>query len=88
LNKQVEKYMGREIIIEIFDNSDHSGGHEHSGGHGQQLRLAIDNRDIHIMPLSSGYYSSHYLPYEKFPSPLLLAKALIDRVPLFSEKQV
>ena len=87
LTKQVEKYKGREIVIEISDNSVYSGGHEHSGGQGSQLRLAIDNRDIHIMSLSGGYYSSHYLPYEEFPSPLLLAKALIDKVPLFSEIQ-
>jgi hypothetical protein len=85
LAKQIETYKGRKIVIEI-SNSEHSGSHEHSGSQGSQLRLAIDNRDIHVMSLSGGYYSSHYLPYEEFPSPLSLSRALIDKVPLFSEK--
>jgi hypothetical protein len=58
---------------------------EHGGGHGNHIHLSIDNRDIHVMKLASGKYSSHYLPYEKFASVLELAKALIDKVPLFSQ---
>jgi hypothetical protein len=78
LVQQKESYKGKEIIID----TPNAHGHE---GHEHHIHLSIDKRDIHVMQLSSGKYSTHYLPYEKFPSILTLAKALIDKVPLFSE---
>jgi len=70
-----EDYKGKEIVIETMDH----GGHEH------KIHLTIDNQHIHVMSLADSTYSTHYLPYAKFPSVISLAKGLIDKVPLFSE---
>ena len=76
LKREQEIYRGKKIVIDI------PGEHENHGNH---VHLSIDDRDIHVMKLSTGKYSSHYLPYYKFPSLSSLAKALIDRIPLFTE---
>jgi hypothetical protein len=77
LVRQNDKYKDKDIVIDIPD--------EH-GGHESHIHLSINNRDIHVMKLSTGKYSSHYLPYQKFSSIMELARALIDEVPLFSER--
>lgn len=73
-----QNYKGREIIIE-------TAGHGGSGSHEHKVHLSIDNKDIHVMSLVDGTFSTHYLPYAKFPTVLSLAKGLVDKVPLFSE---
>jgi len=80
LVRQKYQYKDKEIVIDLLDEH---GGH---GNHESHIHLSIDNRDIHVMKLSTGKYSSHYLPYQKFSSVMDLAKALVDEVPLFSER--
>jgi hypothetical protein len=72
-DKIIENYKEKEIIIET------------SGNEGKNIRMSIDGKHIHVMSLE-GKFSSHYIPYIDYPTPLSLAKAIIDNVPEFSNK--
>jgi hypothetical protein len=77
-----EYYDGKKIVVDTNEN-----GHGHTGGHANHPYLSIDNEEVHVMKDSYGKYSTHYLPYVQFESVLKLARALIDRVPIFKIKK-
>ena len=79
-DKLKETYKGKEIVIEI-----HPHNHPHGGHHGGKVDLSIDGKHIHVMSVDNKF-GSHYIPYVDFPSPISLAKAIIDIVPEFNNK--
>ena len=73
-----EEYAGKKISID-----DGMNGHGHHPGH---IFLSINGIEVHVMKDRYGKYSSHFLPYQEFSTPLKLARALIDKVPYFKIK--
>jgi hypothetical protein len=82
-------YKGKNIKIDVSDElskreslSNHHNNHTHHG----EVKLTIDEKDIHVMSLPDGNYSAHLLPYEKYSTPQKLAESIVDKVPLFNIK--
>ena len=77
-----EEYDGKKIVID--DGMDGQGHSDHTGSHlSPHVSLYINDIEVHVMKNRYGKYFSHHLPYQEYSTPLKLARALIDKVPLF-----
>ena len=73
-----QNYKQKEIIIEVPEDPNYIG----------EILLQIDGKHIHAIKMEDGTYSSHLLPYSNYNSPLELSKAIIDKVPQFSDRLI
>ena len=79
-----ETYKGREIVIKSPEESRELG--VKTAEEGEVLLVEIDKRPIEVLQQGPQEFFSIYLPYKTYPSPLDLAKDVIDYVPSFKSK--
>jgi hypothetical protein len=81
------KYKGREIVIkpqaDALEATAASASALPEGAEVALLTVEIDGRPIEVLQEDREAFYSYYLPYQTYPTPLDLAKDVIDYVPSF-----